>query len=259
MGKGRKSKERGQTAGKRPINLNTKKDVLIAFGQAIALTLVIAFLFYKSIFGCLVGIVVIPFWLQVSEKENAHKRKNKLLIEFKEYMMLIVASLQTGYSLEKAVKQGEIELQKLYSDETIILPYIHMMNRKIAMNVQLEKAFLEFAKTINLEEAISLAEIISFAKRSGGDYGKNIRETALKIEANLAVMQEIETVTTEKRLELKVMSIMPIGILAYITLTSKSFIAPLYGNMIGITLMTCCLIAYGALVVLGKKIIEIDV
>ncbi len=173
--------------------------------------------------------------------------------------MLIVAGLQTGYSLERALKQAEAELNHLFSRDGILTNYVHLMNQKIAMNVQLEKAFMEFAVSTGLEEAVSLADIISFAKRSGGDYGKNIRETALKIEENMAVKQEIETITTEKRLELKVMCVMPLGILAYITLTSSSFIAPLYGNVVGVVLMTCCLIAYGFLIILGRKIIDIKV
>ena len=148
---------------------------------------------------------------------------------------------------------------KLYSKESLLLPYVHIMNQKLAMNIQLEKAFAEFAEAVEIEEAISLADIISFAKRSGGDYGKNIRETAMKIEDNLAIKQEIETITTEKRLELKVMCIMPMGILGYITLTSSSFIAPLYGNIVGVALMTACLIAYGFLIMLGRRIIEINV
>ena len=251
MGKSGKTSTHRQATSKRP--------VLIALGQALGLTIVVAFLFYKSVFGLLVGVAVIPFWMKLSKKEYEARRKNRLLLEFKEYMMLIVASLQTGYSLEKALGHAEAELKKLYSDEIVILPYIHSMNQKIAMNVQLEKAFMEFANLVNLEEAISLAEIISFAKRSGGDYGKNIRETALKIETNLSIKQEIETITTEKRLELKVMSFMPIGILVYITLTSKGFIAPLYGNAIGISLMTACLLIYAVLIIIGKKIIEIEV
>jgi tight adherence protein B len=118
---------------------------------------------------------------------------------------------------------------------------------------------MEFAKAIEIEEAISLAEVISFAKRSGGDYGKNIKQTAFKIEEAMAVKQEIETITTEKRLELKVMSFMPMGILGYISLTSSSFISPLYGNLIGIILMTICLVVYGLLIMLGRKIVQINV
>ena len=219
----------------------------------------VAYLFYKSIWGMLVAVAVVPFWVKLCKKEEADKRRATMLLEFKEYMMLIVASLQTGYSLERAIKQSELELKKLYSTGSVLLPYVHVMNQKIAMNVQLEKAFMEFATAVDLEEAINLADIISFAKRSGGDYGKNIRETAIKIEENLAIKQEIETITTEKRLELKVMCVMPMGILAYITLTSHSFIAPLYGNAIGIILMTVCLVAYGFLIMLGRRIIEINV
>ena len=205
------------------------------------------------------GILVIPFWIHFNRVERSEKRRSRMLTEFKEYMMLIVQSLQTGYSLERAVKQSEIELKRLYPNESVLMGYVHIMNQKINMNVQLEKAFMEFAVSTGLEEAISLAEIIAFAKRSGGDYGKNIRETAMKIEDNLAVKQDIETITTEKRLELKVMCVMPIGILAYITITSKGFIAPLYGNVLGTVIMSTCLVAYGFLIMLGKKIIDIKV
>ena len=223
------------------------------------LTAVIAFLFFNSVFGFIVGVLVIPFWMKMYREDQTTKRKSRKLIEFKDYMMLIVQSLRTGYSLEKALMQSEVELRKLYPKESILLPHVHRMNQKISMNMQLEKAFMEFAKELDFEEAISLAEIISFAKRSGGDYGKNIRNTALKIEDNLSIKQEIETITTEKRLELKVMSVMPLGILAYITLTSKAFIAPLYGNPTGVMLMTGCMIAYGLLIMLGRRIIDISV
>ena len=179
--------------------------------------------------------------------------KARVSVEFKEYMMLIVTALQTGYSLEKALKQSEKELLRLYPKKSAIINPVHVMNQKIAMNIQVEKAFTELAESIQLEEAESLA------KRSGGDYGKNIRDTAIKIEENLAVKEEIQTITTEKRLELKVMSIMPMGILAYISLTSRGFIAPLYGNLLGVILMTICLFIYGALIVMGGKIIDIKV
>lgn len=179
--------------------------------------------------------------------------------EFKEYMVLISGGLQAGYALERAMLQGEKELKKLYEIDSILLPYVHVMNQKISMNAQVEKAFEEFAYTIDLDEAKSLAEIISFAKRSGGDYGKHIKNTAAKIEERLSVIQEIDTITTAKRLELKVMCVMPMGILSYIAITSGEFIAPLYGNMLGVLLMSVCLVLYGLIVMVGGKIIDIKV
>ena len=250
MGKSRKTDSHRQAISKRTVN---------GIIQGLLITVVIAFLFYRSIFGLIVGIVVVPFWLKLCQEKYEMDEKARVSVEFKEYMMLIVTALQTGYSLEKALKQSEKELLRLYPKNSAIINPVHVMNQKIAMNIQVEKAFTELAESIQLEEAESLAEIISFAKRSGGDYGKNIRDTAMKIEENLAVKEEIQTITTEKRLELKVMSIMPMGILAYISLTSRGFIAPLYGNLLGVILMTICLFIYGALIVMGGKIIDIKV
>lgn len=255
MGKSRKSNSQRQAVSKRSLPRLDLKSL----GQGVLITIVIAYLFYKSVFGLVVGIVVIPFWMKLCKKKALADAKAKTAVEFKEYMMLIVAALQTGYSLEKALIQSEKELVHLYPKNSVIAHHVHVMNQKITMNVQVEKAFMEFAESIQLEEAESLAEIITFAKRSGGNYGKNIRDTAIKIEENLAVKEEIETITTEKRLELKVMCVMPMGILAYISLTSKGFIAPLYGNPLGIILMTICLVIYGALIVVGGRIIDIKV
>ena len=236
-----------------------KWNDVVPFLQGFLLTGLIAFLFYRNVAGLLAGMLIIPFWMKLKNEEKRAEARAKMSMEFKEYMMLIVAGLQTGYSLERAVAQSEEELKRLFPEGSVILPYVRVMNQKISMNIQMERAFDEFAKSIGLEEAISLSEIIGFAKRSGGDYSKHIRDTALKIEDNLSIKQEIETITTEKRLELKVMCVMPLGILAYITLTSKSFIAPLYGNLLGAAVMTACLIGYGCFIMLGRKIIDIKV
>ena len=251
MGKGRQFNSYREISG--------KWKSMMTLAQGIGITFVVAFLFYKSIAGLLAGILIIPFWLRLKKEEKRVQYQAQMESEFKEYMMLIVASLQTGYSLERALNQAEAELKKLYPQGSILLASVHIMNQKITMNVQVEKAFDEFAKATGLEEAASLSEIISFAKRCGGDYGRHIRETAMKIEDNISVKQEIETITTEKRLELKVMCVMPMLILAYISLTSASFIAPLYGNIVGVGLMSGCLILYGILIVIGRKIIDIKV
>ena len=207
MGKGRNLGSYGEIIG--------KWNDLVPIIQGAALTAVVAFLFYRSVLGIAVGVLIIPFWLKLKGDEKKAMQQAKIAAEFKEYMMLIVTGLQAGYSLERAIRQSEEELKKIFPKDSVIGPHIHIMNQKIGMNVQLERAFDEFARSLKLEEAVSLAEIISFAKRSGGDYGKHIRDTALKIEDNLSIRQEIETITTEKRLELKVMCVMPMAILAY--------------------------------------------
>ena len=69
----------------------------------------------------------------------------------------------------------------------------------------------------------------------------------------------METVISGKRMEQKVMSIMPFGIILYLKLTAREFIAPLYGNILGMSVMTVCLIVYVIADGWAKRIVNIDV
>lgn len=227
--------------------------------QGLIISSVVAFLFYRSALGMLCSIGVVPFWLH-RYRENRHNRLvNKKNVEFKELMQLVAASLQAGYSIERAFKQAEKEMYNLFSDDFVLKSSLHRLNGKVAVNIPVEQAFVEFAEEIDMEEAVTLADILSFAKRSGGDYGKHIRSASLKIEDKLAVELEIGTLTAEKRLELNVMTVMPLVILAYISVSSAEFIAPLYGSLTGIVVMTICLFVYAVMILLGEKIVNIQV
>lgn len=225
--------------------------------QGLIISIMVAILFYRSALGLLAGLIIIPFWMLKYRTEQDEKNRIQLNKEFKEYMLLVSSSLQAGYSVERSLSEAEKEHNSLFTEKSLMKETIHKMNTKISVNVPLEKAFEEFAEELAIDDAVSLAEIISFAKRGGGDYGKHIRNTAVKIEEKLACQQEIDTMTSEKQLEFKIMSCMPLGILAYISITSGDFVAPLYGNPMGIGIMSACLLVYGVLIVIGGKLVNI--
>lgn len=223
------------------------------------MTGVISILFYKSVWGLILAIVIVPWSVVQFRGELAQKREKRIHFEFKELMILLSNSLQAGYSLEKGLFLAEKELSNLFAGKCLLKEPIHMLNQKIKMNISLENAFREFADEIGIEDAKNIADIIGYSKRMGGDYSKHIRNTAIRIDEKMQVQQEIDTMTTEKRLELKVMTAMPMGILAYVSITSGDFIAPLYGSTLGILVMTGCLAMYLGMYTLGKKIVEIRI
>jgi tight adherence protein B len=127
----------------------------------------------------------------------------------------------------------------------------------VQVSVPIEKAFQMICKRHPYEEVLAFAEIFEFGKRLGGDYGKNLRRTAEKINEKMALKQEIQALTAEKRLELLVMSVMPIGILLYMKIGTGEFMAPLYGNMFGVILMSAMLLLYFGMLKLGVFIIQV--
>lgn len=86
-----------------------------------------------------------------------------------------------------------------------------------------------------------------------------IKNTAGQISDKIDVLREIQTVLAAKRYEFKVMSGVPYGIIAYMSLSFPEFMTCLYGNITGTGVMTVCLIIYSAAYYLGVRLTEIEV
>ena len=140
-----------------------------------------------------------------------------------------------------------------------MLVEVHQINAGIEMNEPLEKLLADFGARSGCEDIESFAEVFSFAKRSGGDFVKIIRTTVQKLVGKIEVEREIATVLAGKKLEGRVMSAMPITILAYMTFSSGDFLDVLYGNTAGILIMSAALAVYAVAMGLSGHILDIQV
>ena len=133
------------------------------------------------------------------------------------------------------------------------------MNTEIKLNRNVEEILHDLATRSGVEEIESFAEIFGFAKRSGGDFAGIIRTTAMRISAKIEVEREVDTVIAGKKLEGKIMSVMPFLILTYLNLASKEFIDPLYGNLSGVFVMSAALLIFAGATAINRRISDIKV
>ncbi len=224
-----------------------------------ALSALISILFYRSYYGLLMFIPIHYVNLKRSRRKKTDKDREKFLKEYKEYLLCINNSLQAGHAIESAFSEAEEEVRMICGEDTVFCREIREMNRKVGLSVPIEKAFAEFAERYPLEEVRTFSEVFIFAKRLGGNYVENIRRTALKLEEKISLKQDILSMTAEKRLEMNVMSVMPLLILCYISVSSGEFLAPLYHNTTGIAVMTGCLIVYAVMIFIGQRIVRIEI
>lgn len=134
---------------------------------------------------------------------------------------------------------------------------LHQMNQKVKVNIAVEQAYMELAEQMDLEEACAFGEILLFAKRLGGNYGKNIQRTATKLGEKMSLQEEITTMMAQKKLEMKVMLVIPLAIIAYVRLTSADLLAVLYGNLAGGLIMSACLVVYVLMALWSRRIMDI--
>ena len=185
-----------------------------------------------------------PLYSGQRRQELKEKRSCMLEKQFQEGLYSAAAALEAGYSMENAWKEAEKELFRMYGKEGEFYRYLHRMNRKVSLNEPIEPLILEFACHAGTESIRNFADIFSFAKRSGGNLAAIMKKTADRIHINVQIQEEIETMLSARRLEQKIMNVMPLGILLYIRMGVGGFLDPLYHSTFGVLVMSACLAGY---------------
>ena len=227
--------------------------------EGIVIVCAAAYIFYENIFMALILSPYVYLHYKQRKKERAKKENNDFSKKFRDGIMSVSFALNVGYSIENAFVQAVEELELIYGRESdIVIKFRHIVIR-LGQNENIEDIFMDFAEESGEEDIIYFAEIFRYAKRSGGDLISIIRNTTQIIQQKEEVLSEIDTIISGKKMEQKVMSIIPAVIVAYLKITAGEFIQPLYGNVYGMVIMTVCLIVCVIADMWAKRIVNIEV
>jgi tight adherence protein B len=137
----------------------------------------------------------------------------------------------------------------------MICQELNLMKRGLVLNQTLEELLWDFGRRSGVDEITEFAEVFSIAKRSGGNLGEVITQCAGQISHRTESEEEIQTLLSNKRLEQKIMNVMPFGILLYVESSNPTYFDMLYHNFSGVVIMTLCLAVYLAAYVLAERIL----
>lgn len=237
----------------------TKREWLWITAKATGITAVTAWLYYRSLWA---GILLFPLWIwhwRLMVREEYRKKESDFAQQFKEAILTLSSSLNTGYSVENAFRETQKEMRLIYPEKARISKELQIIVRQLRLQVTVEQVLEEFAGRVELEDLRSFASVFISAKRSGGDMLAIIKDTAGQISDKIDVKREIDTILAVKQYEFRVMSAVPYVIIGYMSFSFPEFMDSLYGNAAGTGVMTVCLMVYIGAYYLGLRIIRIEV
>lgn len=237
----------------------TKKEILKYISQSVLLCMLLDYLFYQNKWLLLLTIPISVFYMKMIRKRLIKERRKKLNYQFKDALNALSVAVSAGYSVENAVSACARDLERLYAKGTDILEEFHYIESQRNLSVPVEELFLDFGERSQVEDIENFAAVFYTAKRTGGDMDQVIQKVARMLGDKIDVKKEIEATLAAKKSEQFVMSLMPVGIILYMHLTSPGFLDVLYGNWFGIVAMSICLAVYGGAYWLGVKIVDIEV
>lgn len=227
--------------------------------QAVLITGIIAYLFYRSPYGMVLTPILFVV-LKKRKRANCIAERSRLLHgQFLDALKIVSTCLMSGMSMENAWKESSKEIQVMHGKESVMYMELEEMSHLVETNVPMEKVLIHFAYRSGVEDIINFAEVFEYGKRSGANWRKLICDTTLRMEEKYETEKQIQVMLTEKKMEQKIMSVIPLGMILFLQIASGDYMDVLYGNLFGIISMTVCLIGYGVALFMADKIMRVQV
>lgn len=220
---------------------------------------VICYLFYDT---WKMGFLLLPLAFvdyNIAKKRKLEQQKRALTTQFQSMIESVSNSLSAGYSFEKCFMEAKRDLHLIYPESAVIFKEVNAILTGLQMNVPIEQLLSSFGKRSGVDDITNFANVVTVAKRSGGNLVRIIQKTISSISDKLLVEEEIETMIAAKKYEEKIMMLMPYGIIFYLRITNAGYFDVLYHNILGIAIMTIFLIIIEVADVWARKIMEIRV
>ena len=216
-------------------------------------------LFYRSVGAVAIGGGIFGLFNLLPEKKRYRRQQEyEMTLQFRSGLQGISSALSAGYSIENSFKEARRDLVLLYGEDSLLVREFLWIERQLALNQPLENLLFTFGNRWNTEDILHFAQVFQTAKRSGGDLIAITRRTAEKISEKIEVKREIHTMIAGKRLEGKVMCVIPLGIIAYFWVCSPGFLDCLYTSS-GRPVMTVLLLVYVAAYYWSGRLCDIEV
>lgn len=237
-----------------------KKEKLMWSAVGIGVIFVVGYIFYKHIiWAALLSLIGLKY-PAIKTKEIIQKRKEKLLLQFKEALYSISASLSAGKSVENSFREAGDEIALIFGEgkDIYILEELRNINRKLDVNQSIEEALKDFAERSGLEEIQTFSDIFESCKRTGGNLNKVIQNSCQVIGDKIEIKQEILVLISGKKFESRILTVIPFVLVALMGVMAPDLLQNLYTN-IGRVLSTVALIIIGISTLWASKIMNIEV
>ena len=179
-----------------------------------------AYFFYRSYLAVVILAPGIWFYRKEKRKRNGQKRKFLLEQQFKETLLSVQTSLQSGYSVENAFMESYPYIVNLYGKTSDMAVELRRIQRGLANGDTMEHLLWDLGRRCPESALEDFANIYVIAVKTGSGWTEIIMKIIANISQKMEIKQEIETLIHGKKLESRMMCMIPFFILLFFCILS---------------------------------------
>lgn len=220
----------------------------------------LCYLFYHSIVLSLLGACFAGPSLHFYRDYREEKRKREMLLQFRDVLYSLSSSFSAGRQMPEALREAEEHLKMIYQPNTAMVKELNHMATGILESRGREADLLrDFAQRSQLDDIRSFVDLYLTCRKTGGDLVRIVGKASALILEKISIEQEIYLMTAQKRLEIKILTSIPIVMLLFLHLVSPDYLHVLYVGISGRLLMTLALGGISGAYLWSMKLINIQV
>lgn len=234
----------------------TVKDRAIAFligfaGAAVVLHIFFGNVIVDVIFGAIAGIIA----QKIYRKMMMNRVKKQLLLQFRDLLDSLNASVSAGKVVNAAFADAEKDLTLQYGAGSYICKEVRMINQGLINGVNIEDLLMDFGTRSGIDDIISFANVFAVSNRRGGEIKAILGETKSILCDKIDIEQDIDTSLSSAKSELNIIIAMPLLIVPLMSSFTQDSDNPVLNIGVKIFGLAMFIAAY----IIGRKITNIKV
>lgn len=260
-----KGNESGKTNKVKPLMLTNKDEVnkkYIIYTVAIFVAIFfITLMAFKSTFMSFMLSLMSFFYPKAMKKNEKKNKENLINTQLMDALSSITNSLKAGLSINSALIKCAEDLERMYSHVKVkpMLDEFKKVKNDLSMGTSVEDVLLDFSSRLKTEEVEDLVNSIIIVRQKGGNLVEVMVNVNTTLRDKILIKKEIEVLTSSKKFEAKIVSIIPVLIVLSLSIFSPDYMKPLYSSALGKILIILGFLLLVANYFIGRKIVDIKI
>lgn len=252
----------------------SKKEKIIYFALAFVVGGAVGYLFFgglaKDEFGnatrmtyilniivfCVVGAITGKLFLPMRTKQIIEKKRKTLNSQFRDMLEGLTTSLGAGKNVPDSFISIKEDLINQYNEDALIVKEVNTILNGLQNNINIEDLLMDFGKRSGINEISNFANVFKVCYRKGGNIKDVIKNTHEILSGKMEINEEVMTTISSSKLNLNIMTVMPVFMIAAIKMMSPDFAAN-FATPSGVAATIAAIFVFIISYLIGKKIMVI--
>lgn len=237
-----------------------KREKIIFLSELVVFLAAAGYVFYAGIFPAAAAPLLYPKAEKIYRGWLARRRKNVLLVQFRDFLYSLSASFASGRHMAEAMEEACENLTEIYGADSVLVSELLAMLKKMKETGDTDiSVWADFSARCHLEDIGDFTAVYAACRETGGNLVAAVNKAASVIGEKITIENEIRTMAAQKKLEGRIITAMPVIIILFLQMMSPEYLEIMYTSLAGRLLMTAALaMAAGAYVVI-ERITQIEV